>query len=220
MNEPDNFFAGLSHPTRFRDAVQRFDAANAADPNTEDTDGRAWPRELLYAHRLTAWVLKLCPHPSEELRLAARSQHLCRWMIPRQSYPMTRPGYLKWRAALKIFHARKAGEILRETGYPEEVITRVQALNLKKDFPHDPEGRVLEDALCLVFLEFQFGDLARRSPDEKMISALQKSWHKMTPAGQAEAVKLPLGPAETRLLERALSPEAATPPAQSAPGES
>lgn len=220
MTEPDNFFTGVPDPARFRDAVQRFDAANAADPNTEDAEGRAWPRELLYAHRLTAWVLKLCPHPSEALRLAARSQHLCRWLIPRQSYPMTRPGYLKWRSDLKIFHARKAGEILRDAGYPEEIITRVQALNLKKDFPNDAEGRVLEDALCLVFLEFQFADLARRPSEEKMINALKKSWKKMTSAGQSEALKLPFGPAEARLVQQALA--SAPPGAQSPPasGES
>src|SRR5438105_4176918 len=74
------------------------------------------------------WVLRLCPNASEELRLAARSQHLCRWMIPRDSYPRTRPGYLQWREALKKFHAQKTGEILRGLGYPESVIARVQNL--------------------------------------------------------------------------------------------
>src|SRR5439155_8492595 len=123
------------------------------DPNRETVDGAEHPRELIYAQWLTDWMLKLCPQASEELRLAARCQHLCRWQVPRDSYPMTRAGYLRWRGDLKKFHAQKAGEILRETGYPEEVITRVQALNLKKNFPQDPESLVLEDALCLVFLE-------------------------------------------------------------------
>ena len=96
--------------------------------------------------------MRLCPEASEELRLAARCQHICRWEIPRGTYPMTRAGYLKWRADLKKFHAQKAGEILREAGYDETTIRRVQDLNLKKNFPDDPETRVLEDALCLVFL--------------------------------------------------------------------
>jgi hypothetical protein len=187
--------------------VRRFDEENARDPHVEQVAGVAHPRELLYAQWLTAWVLKLCPEASEELRLAARCQHLCRWMMPRESYPMTRAGYLKWREALKRFHAQRAGEILREVGYPEAVIARVQSLNLKQDFPRDAEGRVLEDALCLVFLEHQFGDLARKTADDKMVNALQKAWRKMSPAAQALAAKLRYTPHEQALLERALKPE-------------
>jgi hypothetical protein len=160
---------------------------------------------LVYAQWLTDWVLRLCPNASEALRLAARSQHICRWTIPRDSYPMTRAGYLQWRAELKKFHAQKAGDILREMGYSEETIRRVQDLNQKKGFPQDAECRVLEDALCLVFLERQFADLAAKSSDEKMVNALQKSWKKMTPAAQAEALKLQFGPRERALLEKALS---------------
>lgn len=186
---------------KFAAALRRFDEENSRDPNRE----AGQPRELLYAKRLTDWVLKLCPDASEPLRLAARCQHLCRWEIPRSAYPMTRAGYLKWRADLKRFHAQKAGEILREIGYDETTIRRVQDLNLKKHFPADAEARVLEDALCLVFLEFQFAELAAKTDDDKMINALQKSWQKMTAAARAEALKLEFGPREKALLERALA---------------
>jgi hypothetical protein len=160
---------------------------------------------LLYAERLTNWVLKLSPNASEELRLAARCQHICRWESPRENYPMTRAGYLKWRADLKKFHAQKSGEILREVGYDEETIRRVQDLNLKKNFPNDSDTRVLEDALCLVFLEFQLATLAAKTADDKTINALQKSWGKMTDAARAEALKLNYGEREKTLLQRALN---------------
>lgn len=192
--------------TKFLQALRRFDGENSRDPNLETVAGSARPRELVYAERLTDWVLKLCPEASEPLRLAARCQHLCRWMSPRSSFPMTRPGYLQWRAELKKFHAQKSGEILREVGYSGDVVERVQNLNLKKNFPGDPESRVLEDALCLVFLEHQLADLAAKTEDEKVIVALQKSWKKMTPAGHAEALKLHYGPREKALLDRALAP--------------
>ena len=192
-------------PKCFADALCRFDEANARDPNREVVGGISYARELLYARRLTEWVLRLCPGASEELRLAAHCQHLCRWEIPRASYPMTRVGYLQWRATLKKFHAQKAGEILREAGYADDVIGRVQDLNLKNNFPNDPESRVLEDALCLVFLEFQFAELAARSDDDKMINALRKSWQKMTEPAHAEALKLNFGPREKNLVERALN---------------
>jgi hypothetical protein len=193
-------------PARFETALRRFDEENAQDPNRESDRGRSVPRELLYAQWLTTWVLRLRPDASEPLRLAARCQHLCRWKIPRDSYPMTRSGYLKWRADLKQFHAEKAGAILRELGYPQDTIARVHSLNLKQDFPNDPDGRVLEDALCLVFLEHQFADLAGKSTDEKMVNALRKSWKKMTPAAQALALKLPFGPREKALVDQALKP--------------
>ena len=190
---------------RFEAALRRFEEENSHDPNLETVNGISHPREWLYAQRLTDWVLRLCPAASEELRLAARCQHICRWEIPRQSYPMTRAGYLQWRAALKKFHAQKTGDILREAGYPEDVIRRVQDLNLKKHFPDDPEARVLEDALCLVFLEFQLAGLAARTAEDKTINALQKSWQKMTRAGRIEALKLNYGKREKALLERALN---------------
>ncbi len=197
--------------SRFDEAIRRFDDENSRDPNVEMAAGRSWPRELLYAHRLSEWVLRLCPSASETLRLAARCQHVCRWMIPRSAYEMTKAGYLRWRNDLKAFHASKAGEILREAGYGDDVILRVQALNLKRDFPADPDSRVLEDALCLVFLEHQFAPLACRTADVKMINALQKSWKKMTPAAQAHAVRLPFAPREKSLVERALAAGPAEP---------
>ena len=186
---------------KFETALRRFDEENCLDPNLENSQ----PRELLYSQRLTDWVLRMRPSASEELRLAARCQHICRWKIPRASYPMNRAGYLKWRADLKKFHAQKAGEILHEVGYDENIIRRVQDLNLKKDFPDDSETRVLEDALCLVFLEFQLADLAAKTAEDKTVNALQKSWGKMTEAARAEALKLNYGDREKVLLQRALN---------------
>jgi len=190
---------------RFEAALRRFDEENARDPNQEIVDAVAQARELVYARRLYDWVLKLAPNASQELLLAARSQHICRWTIPRNNYPMDRVGYLKWRNDLKQFHSEKSSGILRELGFPEATIARVQALNLKKDFPRDPESRVLEDALCLVFLQFQFADLAARTSEDKMVNALQKSWKKMTPTAREHALRLTFEARERALLERALT---------------
>ena len=190
--------------TRFAEALRRIDEANSRDPNLV-VDGKSRrPRELMYSEWLSKWVTRFCPEASEALRLAARCQHLCRWEIPRDSYPMTRAGYLKWRADLKKFHAQKSGEILREAGYDDAMVCRVQELNLKANFPNDPEVRVLEDALCLVFLERQFAELAAKTDEEKMINALQKSWNKMSPLAQAEASRLNYGSRERALLDKAL----------------
>jgi hypothetical protein len=194
----------IADPARFEKAILKFDEENSRDPNLENVENRMVPRELIYAQWLTNWVLKLEPNASEELLLAARSQHICRWMHPRDSYPMTRAGYLKWRENLKKFHARRAGEILAETGYPQETIARVQSLNLKDNFPEDPESCILEDALCLVFLERQLAALAARSTEEQMVNALRKAWQKMTPRARAQALTIPQAPREAALIRKAL----------------
>jgi len=205
VSHDELFFANVSDAARFRETVRRFDELNAADPNQEIIDGSPHPRELLSAQRLSDWVMTLAPGASEELRLAARSQHLCRWEIPRASYEMTRAGYHQWRTHLKKFHAEKSAGVLRAVGYPEEIVTRVQDLNLKKNFPTDADSRVLEDALCLVFLQYQFAELAGKTDAEKVINALRKSWQKMTPVAHDHALKLYYGARDRELLERALS---------------
>ncbi len=187
-----------------QEALRRFDDENSQDPNLVEADGTQVPRELLYARWLTDWVLRLCPEASEPLRLAARCQHLCRWQIPRSSYEMNRVGYLKWRGDLKQFHARKSAEILRDVGYPEEVIERVQQLNLKKNLGSDPECQILEDALCLVTLQYQLEELIRKTPEDKMVEILRKTWKKMSPTGRQFASELSLSETAKRLVGEAI----------------
>jgi hypothetical protein len=195
----------MNYGQRFSEALRRFDEENGRDPHHVLVDGVAQPHELLYAWRLTDWVLRLCPQASEALLLAARCQHICRWMIPRRSYDMTRTGYLRWRSDLKTFHAHKSAEILREVGYSEDMIARVQALNLKKNLGHDPDCRVLEDALCLVTLQYQLADLMAKTESEKMVGILQKTWKKMSSAAREHALGLEYSALEKALVERALS---------------
>lgn len=205
MSHSDPFFANVPDPFRYRSAIRHFDELNATDPNLEMADGKEWPREWLQAQRLSGWIMKLEGHPSEPLRLASRCQHLCRWMIPRANYALTRAGYHEWRNELKRFHAAKSAESLRSVAYDERVIQQVQDLNLKKHFPMSLESRVLEDALCLVFLEFQLGAMVGKTDEEKIINALRKAWKKMTPAGHEHALQFRYGERERSLIERALT---------------
>ena len=54
-------------PKTFEAALRRFDKENARDPNAESAGGVSHPRELLYAQRLTDWVLRLCPEDERAL---------------------------------------------------------------------------------------------------------------------------------------------------------
>jgi hypothetical protein len=203
--EQQEFAGSDKFSPQFYAAVDRFDEENGRDPTVLVVDQVAYPQELLYAMRLTAWVLRLQPDASEHLLLAARSQHICRWTIPRNSYEMSRAGYLRWRNDLKQFHSRKTGEILREVGYDDETIAQVCDLNLKKKLGRDPECQVLEDALCLVTLQYQLSDLVAKTEPAKMLSILQKTWKKMSPAARGQTLKLPLSETERQLIEQALS---------------
>jgi hypothetical protein len=189
---------------RLAAAFERFDAANQADPNQELFEGKQHPRELVYAWRLSRWLNRLVPTAPEPLRLAARCQHLCRWMIPRDTYPQTRAGYRQWRTALARFHADKAAEILRTVGYDEATIVRVQALVRKENLKSDPDVQLLEDAICIVFLENYLEEFAREHEEEKVVSILRKTWGKMSPLGQQTALGLDLPEGVQRLVEKAL----------------
>ena len=189
---------------RLTRVLDRIDQLNREDPTTERADGVAVPRELLYAQRVTAWVLRLNPRASEALRIAARGQHVRRWTIPRERYPRGRAGYLKWRETLKAFHARTVEGLMREVGYPEDAAQQVQRIMSKRSLADDPETQTLEDALCLVFLETQYADLRKKTPEEKMKEVLQKTWKKMSERARSETLRLPLGEGERRLLTEAL----------------
>jgi hypothetical protein len=194
---------GFSDSPRFVEALRRFDEENAHDPKGIDVDGTRQPYELGYSRWVTDWVLRLRPDASEALRLAARCQHLRRWEIPRTSYEMRREGYLRWREDLKEFHAAQAAAILRKVGYSEEVIARVNALNLKANRTSDLECQTLEDALCLVTLERQMEELIAKTAPEKMAGILQKTWRKMSEAARQHARRLPLSPPAVELCRAA-----------------
>ena len=195
----------MGDASRFSRAVAAFDEANSADPNREEVEGQAVPHEWVDAQRVSAWVLRLEPQASEVLRLASRCQHICRWKRPRDQYPRTRAGYLKWRQDLKRFHAETAGEILREVGYEEGVIEAVQVLNLKKNLSAGGEVQVLEDALCLTFLQYEFETFCKTVSEERMIGILQKTWKKMSAQAREEALGLDLAPEALELVKKALA---------------
>lgn len=189
---------------RFETAIDAIDAANAEDPNTDLYEGREFPKELLYAIRMTEWLERFKPEASEALRLAARAQHIRRWEIPRDKYPMNRIGYLKWRTDLKHFHAKLAEKILRDAGYDGTLIERVQALIRKERLKQDKEAQALEDVICLVFLENYFADFSEKHDAAKIIEIVQKTWKKMSPAARKMALRLELAPEARALIEKAV----------------
>jgi hypothetical protein len=190
---------------RFITAISRIDQANAADPNRELFKGEEYPKEVLYSRRMTAWLNRLAPDALETLRLAAHGQHICRWTIPRDSYPMDRAGYHRWRIDCQKMHAEILGEIMRAVGYDENDIARVQSLVRKERLKLDPETQLLEDVICLVFLESYFADFAKQHDEAKLVDIVRKTWTKMSPQGHEAALTLPMSEETKSIVEKALT---------------
>jgi hypothetical protein len=190
---------------RLRRALAAIDAANADDPQRIRVRGEERPKELAHAELVSEWIETLAPAPSEALRLAARAHHVRRWEIPRADYPAGRQGYHRWRVALREHHARLVSGILEAERYDPETIARVRDLVRKTGLGRDPEVQVLEDALCLVFLETQFGAVAEKLDEAKLLDVTRKTLAKMSPAAVEHARTLALDPADRALLERALA---------------
>jgi Domain of unknown function (DUF4202) len=198
------FLDTLRMNDRLQQALLRFDQYNSADPNLFSWQGETCPQELFLAQKLHEWVLKLAPDASEPLILASRCQHIGRWEITRKSYPEGRIGYLTWRKALARHHAGIAEDILRDTGYPQDVIDRVTAIVMKQGIKQDADVQTMENALCLVFLQYQYEDF-HPAHGEKIVDILKKSLLKMDAAGHKWALTLPYSPAGMAHIEKALA---------------
>jgi len=197
--------------TRFARATAVFDRLNAEDPVQEIVAGTPRPRLLLQAERLAAWIARLEPSASEALRLAAHCQHLERWKIPRADFPEGRVGYLTWRTQLGRFHAERAAQVLSECGYDDATVKAVGRVLTKQNLRSNPDSQTMEDALCLVFLEYEFDAFLEKYPDEaKAIEILQKTWKKMSERGHQVALTLALSARGKALVGRALGAGAET----------
>jgi len=190
--------------SKLEEAFALFDEYNRRAPEQVTHKGNSYPSEFFYAIKLHEWVTKLEPEASESLLLASRAQHIGRWEIARSTYPDGRAGYLKWRSDLSRFHASKAAEILETVGYDEETIDRVKQIILKQRIKADSDVQTMENALCLVFLQYQYDDLIEKMSEEKMVTILQKTWAKMSDPGRNVALGLDYSDEGKRLITLAL----------------
>ena len=102
--------------TMLTEAIARFDGINREDPRRQLFQGKEYPRELIFSQRVTFWLERLQPKPSEGVQLAARSHTVCRWEVPRDRYEMNTMGYHEWRRKTAEHSAATATKILAELG--------------------------------------------------------------------------------------------------------
>jgi hypothetical protein len=196
----------IENQERFSRAMALFDAANAEDPNQDEGQ----PKELLYARRMTDMITRFAPDASEAAQLAVRAQHIQRWKVPRNTYPMTKEGYHAWRTGLYAFQADSAGELMRQAGYADAMVERVKKAVGKRGIKVNPDSQMLEDVAGLVFIEHYMLAFAQSKPDydeAKWLEIIRKTWKKMSKNAQAFALsgKLELPQPLVPLITKAVS---------------
>jgi Domain of unknown function (DUF4202) len=171
-------------------ALTLIDAANAADPTLEDGQ----PAARLYGERMTAELSRLFPSASEVLQIAARGQHVERWLLPRSDYPAGKEGYLAWRREQARRHAARVGGMMADAGYPMADCNRVGVLLRKEGLKRDLEVQALEDAICFTFLRWYFAAFAATRDPAEVADIVTKTARKMSAEGRgrvAEEFDLP-----------------------------
>lgn len=170
--------------TRLDQALAQIDAANAKDPRLDNGQ----PEALLYGQRMSEEADRLFPDAPDVLRIAARGQHIERWVSKREDYPEGRAGYLKWRRDLAGHHATRVGEIMAAAGYDQDQIDHAGALLRKEGIKRDADVQALEDIICFVFLKWYFAPFAAKHPDEKVQGIVQKTARKMSAEARARVL--------------------------------
>lgn len=165
---------------RLSRALALIDAANAADPKGE---------ALVYGQRMSEELARLFPGASEVLQVAARGQHVERWLLPRSDYPEGKAGYLDWRREQGRRHAARVAGIMAEAGFPAADCERVGVLLRKEGIKRDPEVQALEDVICFVFLKWYFSPFAAERDAEQTLDIVRKTARKMSDDGRARVLR-------------------------------
>ncbi len=191
---------------RLKETIRIIDLKNSEDPNKTNVEGKAISNEILYAQRMTDWLFKLNPNPSEFLQIAVRANHIKRWEIARNTYPMTRQGYLQWREELIVFHIHETIQILKKLGYSDAEQGQVEKIMSKNHIKGDADCQLYEDVICLTFLEHYFaGFYDQKKPEEKKVHTIvKKTWFKMSEKARNQALTLDMPKHAQQLIKSAL----------------
>ena len=164
---------------RLAAALAAVDAANAADPKCE-----AGP----YGLRMTQELARLVPEASEVLQIAARGQHVERWLLARAAFAEGRVGYLDWRREQGRRHGMRLAGIMADAGYGPTDCARVGVLLRKEGIKRDAEVQALEDVICFVFLRWYFAPFAEGKDPTAVLDIVEKTARKMSGAGRARVL--------------------------------
>jgi hypothetical protein len=136
---------------------------------------------------MSAELARLFPLASDVLRIAARGQHVERWLLARSAYPAGKAGYLAWRREQARRHADRVGGMMTEAGFPAADCDRVGILLRKEGLKRDAEVQALEDVICFTFLRWYFAGFAATRDPAEVADIVTKTARKMSAEGRARA---------------------------------
>ncbi|KAK6502280.1 hypothetical protein TWF506_002863 [Arthrobotrys conoides] len=202
--------ATLSDPAIFLRAKEIIDDAHREDPSGQ---------EIIYADNVENYlrILVAPEEPTNVQIIAARCQHLRRFLHPRSTYPDGKPGYLRWRRDLYTIQANYSTTLLSPLSLPETELEEISAAVAKKDLliksKVHPTTVLLEDAAVLVFLSNEVEGFKKQHEEydeEKWVGIVKKTWRKLSDRGKEEAGKLLPGLEEglRAVVERVVREEA------------
>ncbi|MEM9576883.1 MAG: DUF4202 domain-containing protein [Pseudomonadota bacterium] len=176
---------------KLQTVLDAIDAANKYDPTLDSDDaGAPQPEAYLYGVRMTSELERLFgDEASDVLRIAARGQHIERWLLKRADYPEGRAGYLKWRRDQGQAHGARLAGLMADAGYAPEACDRVGVLLRKEGIKRDAEVQQLEDVICFTFLKWYFAPFAAKHPEEKVLDIVAKTARKMSPEARARVLR-------------------------------
>ncbi len=160
-------------------ALAAIDTANAADPKAE---------ALVYGQRMSAELDRLFPQASDVLKIAARGQHVERWLLQRGDYPEGKEGYHAWRREQGRRHGQRVAGIMADAGYGPQDCERVGVLLRKEGIKRDSEVQALEDVICFTFLRWYFSPFAEGRDPAALLEIVEKTARKMSAEGRARAL--------------------------------
>jgi len=171
--------------SRLAQALAAIDAANAHDPDVSE----GAPAAQLYGRRMSAELDRLFPDASEPLQIAARGQHIERWILRRKDYPEGRAGYLSWRSDLAKHHASRVGEIMAQAGYGTDEIEYAGRMIRKEGIKRDAGVQALEDVICFTFLKWYFAPFSGTQDPEKLDRIVARTARKMSAEARARVLE-------------------------------
>ena len=123
------------------------------------------------------------------LGIAARGQHVERWLLPRSAYPAGKAGYLDWRREQARRHGLRIAGIMAEVGYRQADQARAGVLLRKEGIKRDAEVQALEDIICFTFLRWYFAPFAAGRDPAEVLDIVTKTARKMSAEGRAHALR-------------------------------
>ena len=200
---------------KLKQALSAIDDINRQDINTTLSDGKEYPKELLYGQRMTACLEQHWPQASEQLKVAVRAQHIKRWHLKRSEFEQGKAGYYQWRIALGKFHAELTAKIMISQGYSKKQAEQTASIICKENLRDktasqlNSDSQTLEDVACLVFLTHYFDEFAtkylKQNNEEKIVRIVQLTWKKMSDDAHNIALQLSLPEHLSSLVTKALS---------------